>query len=237
MEATSSGSAPSHSVHLNTVSTVDAAANVLRELILDGELEPGTRLREAEFADRLRIARHSFRAATQILISEGMLRREPHRGVQVTVLEAADILDTFRLRTALETEAVRIVIGEGRVPEGARQAVEDLSAVPDGAPWREVVEPDMRFHRAIIDAAASPRLSRAYGQVQAEIQLCMVQLRPHYERPSEVADEHTALLAAIVDADPQRADQLFREHLSDAVQNLSSALAAGDGPNAEEVIL
>ena len=72
----------------------------------------------------------------------------------------------------------------------------------------------MRFHRAIIDAAASPRLSRAYGQVQAEIQLCMVQLRPHYERPSQVADEHTALLAAIVDADPQRADQLFREHLS-----------------------
>ncbi len=237
MEAISSESAPSHSVHLNTVSTVDAAANVLRELILDGELEPGSRLREAEFAERLRIARHSFRAATQILISEGMLRREPHRGVQVTVLEAADILDTFRLRTALETEAVRIVIGEGRVPEGARQAVEDLSAVPDGAPWREVVEPDMRFHRSIIDAAASPRLSRAYGQVQAEIQLCMVQLRPHYEHPSEVADEHTALLAAIVDADPERADQLFRQHLSEAVQNLSSALAAGDGPNAEEVIL
>ena len=57
MEATSSGSAPSHSVHLNTVSTVDAAANVLRELILDGELEAGSRLREAEFADRLRRSR------------------------------------------------------------------------------------------------------------------------------------------------------------------------------------
>jgi len=237
MEATPSGSAPSQAVHLNTVSTVDAAANVIRELILDGELEPGSRLREAEFAERLRIARHSFRAATQILISEGMLRREPHRGVQVTVLEAADILDTFRLRTALETEAVRIVIGEGRVPEGARQAVEDLSDVPDNAPWREVVEPDMRFHRAIIDAAGSPRLSRAYGQVQAEIQLCMVQLRPHYEHPSEVADEHTELLAAIVDGDPELADKLFRAHLTDAVQNLSSALAAGDGPNAEEVIL
>ena len=32
---------PTHNVQLNTVSTVDAAANVLRELILDGELEPG----------------------------------------------------------------------------------------------------------------------------------------------------------------------------------------------------
>lgn len=225
------------SLHLNTVSTVDAAANVLRQLILDGELEPGSRLREAEFAERLGIARHSFRAATQVLISEGMLRREPHRGVQVTILGATDILDTFRLRTALETEAVRIVIAEGRVPDNARQAVDDMSAVPDNAPWRDVVEPDMKFHRAIIDAAQSPRISRAYAGVQAEIQLCMVQLRPHYERPSQVADEHTELLAAIVDGDAERADELFRRHLGDAVQNLSSALAAGEGSDAKEVIL
>ena len=232
-----SGVPAAPNMRLNTVSTVDAAANVLRELILDGELEPGTRLREAEFAERLGIARHSFRAATQVLISEGMLRREPHRGVQVTVLNAADILDTFRLRVALETEAVRLAIAAGRVPEGARQAVEDLSAVPDGAPWRDVVEPDMRFHRAVIDAAESERIGRAYSGVQAEIQLCMVQLRPHYERPSQVADEHTELLAAIEAGDPDRADELFRRHLTEAVQNLSSALAAGEGPDAEEVTL
>jgi DNA-binding GntR family transcriptional regulator len=236
MEANSRPSA-TPSVRLETVSTIDAAANVLRELILDGALEPGAKLREAEFAERLGIARHSFRAATQILISEGMLRREPHRGVQVTVLTAADILDTFRLRAALETEAVRLAIAAGRVPEGARQAVEDLSAVPDGAPWRDVVEPDMRFHRAVIEAAESERITRAYSGVQAEIQLCMVQLRPHYERPSQVADEHTELLASIVDGDPDRADELFRRHLTEAVQNLSSALAAGEGRKAEEVNL
>ena len=228
---------PTHNVQLNTVSTVDAAASVLRELILDGELRPGARLREAQFAERLGIARHSFRAATQILISEGMLRREPHRGVQVTVLTADDIVDTFRLRTALETEAVRLVIAAKRVPEGARQAADDLSAVPDGAPWREVVEPDMRFHRAVIEAAESARISRAYAGVQAEILLCMVQLRPHYERPSQVAAEHTGLLAAIVDADSVQADRLFRRHLTDAVQNLSDALAAGERPDAEEVTL
>jgi DNA-binding GntR family transcriptional regulator len=237
MEAAEHRSNPSRDLHLNTVSTVDAAANVLRELILDGELEPGSRLREAEFAERLGIARHSFRAATQVLISEGMLRREPHRGVQVTVLDAADIVDTFRLRTALETEAVRIVIASGGVPEGARQAVDELSAVPEGAPWRDVVGPDMRFHRAIIDAAGSARLGRAYSGVEAEIQLCMIQLRAHYERPSQVAAEHTELLAAIADGDPALADELFRSHLADAVRNLSSALAAGEGTNPEEVIL
>ncbi len=235
MDATSEQPAPS--VRLNTVSTVDAAANALRELILDGELEPGARLREAEFAERLGIARHSFRAATQILIAEGMLRREPHRGVQVTVLTAADILDTFRLRAALEVEAVRLAIAAGRIPDEARQAVEDLSAVPDGAPWRDVVDPDMRFHRAFIDAAESPRIARAYDGVQSEIELCMVQLRVHYERPSQVAAEHTELLAVIEAGDPDRATERFRHHLTVAVQNLSNALASGEGENAEEVTL
>ena len=42
-------------------------------MILDGHLEPGERLRETDFAERLGIARHSFRAATQILIGEGLL--------------------------------------------------------------------------------------------------------------------------------------------------------------------
>ncbi len=230
-------SEPAASVRLNTVSTVEAAANALRELILDGELEPGARLREAEFAERLGIARHTFRAATQILIAEGMLRREPHRGVQVTVLTAADILDTFRLRAALEVEAVRIAIAAGRIPDEARQAVDDLSAVPDGAPWRDVVEPDMRFHRAFIDAAGSQRIARAYSGVQAEIELCMVQLRAHYERPSQVAAEHTELLAAIDAGKPGHAEDLFRRHLTEAVENLSSALASGEGENAEEVTL
>ena len=95
----------------------------------------------------------------------------------------------------------------------------------------------MRFHRAVIDAAESPRIARAYAGVQAEIQLCMVQLRPHYERPSQVAAEHTELLAAIEAGDPDRADELFRDHLTEAVQNLSSALASGEGRDAEEVTL
>jgi hypothetical protein len=56
---TPESSAATETLRLGTVSTVDAAANVLRELILDGQLEPGARLREAEFAERLGIARHS----------------------------------------------------------------------------------------------------------------------------------------------------------------------------------
>jgi DNA-binding GntR family transcriptional regulator len=221
-------------VRLETVSTVEAAANALRELILDGKLEPGARLRETEFAERLGIARHSFRAATQILVSEGLLHREPNRGVQVPVFAPDDLIDVFRLRTALEVEAVRLVVAGGQVPPAAEEAVRELTALPDNAPWRSVVEPDMNFHRAMIDAAGSDRLARAYATVQSEVLLCLVWLRPHYDRPAQVAAEHQELIAAVRDGDADRAELLFREHLKEAAENLTRAW---QGLTGEEVVV
>lgn len=205
---------------ITPVSTVEAAANALRELILDGNLEPGTRLREHEFAERLGIARHSFRAATQILIGEGLLRREPNRGVEVPILSDADVADIFKLRAALEIEAVRLVTEAGIVPVAAQRAVTELSALTDDAPWRDVVWPDQRFHRAIIEASGSERLERAYIDLQSEIVLCLAQLRPVYDQPAEVAAEHEELLEPIVAGDVAAAERLMRAHLDEAVENL-----------------
>jgi DNA-binding GntR family transcriptional regulator len=211
---------PDISPRVSPVSTVEAAANVLRELILDGKLEPGTRLREHEFAERLGIARHSFRAATQILTAEGLLRREPHRGVEVAELSAEDVVDIFKLRTALELEAVRLVGEAGIVPAAAQRAVTEMSNLAEDAPWRDVVWPDQRFHQAIVEATASPRLIRAYGGLQSEIVLCLAQLRPAYDEPAEVAAEHEELLGPIISGDADLAEELFRLHLREAADTL-----------------
>ncbi len=139
------------------------------------------------------------------------------------VFDPDDLIDVFRLRIALEVEAVRLVLATGEVPAAAEESVRELSGVGDDAPWRAVVEPDMRFHQAIIDAAGSERLARAYSSVQSEILLCLVQLRPYYHRPAEVAAEHEELIAAIRAGDVQRAEELFRVHLAEAADNLTKA--------------
>lgn len=211
---------PDIDVRVSPVSTVEAAANALRELILDGKLAPGDRLREHEYAERLGIARHSFRAATQILIGEGLLKREPHRGVEVPVLSAADVTDVFKLRAALELEAVRLVGDAGVVPAAAQRAVTEMSSLAADVPWRAVVSPDQRFHTAIIDSTDSPRLKRAYRGLQSEITLCLAQLEPVYDAPAQVAAEHEELLAPIISGDTDLAVQLFRAHLTDALKNL-----------------
>jgi DNA-binding GntR family transcriptional regulator len=228
MHAEESGEAGDGSavIRLRTVSVVEAAADALREMVLEGTLDPGSRLRETEYSQRLGVARHTFRAATQILINEGLLHRTPNRGVQLAVLEADDIVDIFRLRSALEVEAVRLVIADGTPVPGAETAVEELNGLADGASWRSVVQADMAFHRAVIEGARSERLARAFAGVQSEILMCMAQLRPHYDRPAEVAAEHRDLLEPIAAGDAELAETRFRAHLDEATENLTKALRA-----------
>jgi DNA-binding GntR family transcriptional regulator len=210
---------------LRTVSTVDAIVDVLRQRILDGTIGPGEPLREVLYADEFGVARHSFRAATQHLIYDGLLRRTRNQGVHVPVLGAGDIADVFRLRAVLELEAARHAIATG-CPRGAVRAVDDLGALGDDAPWREVVDRDMHFHRALIDAMRSARFARAYDAVQSEILLCLVQLRPHYQSPTQVAAEHRVLLSAIRSGDEPAVTRLWQAHLNDAAAHLISALPA-----------
>ena len=112
-------------------------------------------------SQRLGIARHTFRAATQILINEGLLRREPRIAASSSrVLDADDIVDIFRLREALEIEAIRHVMAAGsEIPEGARhrgRATSTRSA--DDASWR-----DGRRHRHGFPPGDHRRDRRASG--------------------------------------------------------------------------
>ena len=187
-------------------------------------LGPGARIIEEQTSAELGVSRHTLRAALQQLVSDGLLRHEPHRGVQVPVLAASGIADVFRLRALLEQEATRDVSARRHVPAAAYEAVAALEGLPEDARWHQLVELDVRFHRAIIDAAGSPRLVRAYSATQDEILFCIVQLRPYYNRPAEVAVEHRDLLEPIAAGDVTEASRRLAIHLEDAQANLLSSL-------------
>ena len=207
-----------------------------REMILDGTLEPGSRLRETDFSQRLGVARHTFRAATQILINEGLLRRSPNRGVQLTVLDADDIVDIFRLRAGARARG-----------DPARRRRRPRSPAPQRAVERFN---GARRRRLVADRSSTPtwtstgrsstpptatRLSRAYAGVQSEILLCMAELRPHYDRPAEVAAEHRELLeAAPPRATPTGSRRCSADTSRKPTENLTKALKAREEATANE---
>ena len=199
---------------LRRVSTVDALAAALRTRILDGELGPGERLRELELAEAYGVARHSLRAALRSLASEGLVTIEPNRGASVARLQAADVGALFELRTALELEAVRLALARngGRLPKAVRDAVRLMAAVcaqPD-PPWSSVVDAHDRVHGALVAAARSPRIERAYAALAGEMRLFVIQLRPSWSL-ERMAEHHERLLADLEREGPEP----LRRHLAE----------------------
>ena len=199
---------------LRPVSTTDALVGALREDILAGELAPGARLPEEAVATRFGVARPTAREALQTLVFEGLLRRERNRTAYVPELTEEDVRDIFLVRTAIELEAIRIVVERGVRPAAAEEALERLEADVAERSWTQVVDDALAFHRGLIDAVESPRLRRAFDALEAEWALCFAQVKQtRGGLPAKRVVEHREIFDAIVARDDERAARLMREHL------------------------
>jgi DNA-binding GntR family transcriptional regulator len=209
---------------LNRISTVDALTEALRVQILNGELAPGTALREVELASTYGVGRYSLRAAMQALVFEGLLRHEPNRGVFVPRLSAGDVEDLFILRIALETEAARRVVEARADLTGMEAALLEMEAVTDQRPWDQIIDVDLRFHRELIDAVGSQRMRRTFASLQSELRLLLAQMKPHYDRPDTLGAEHRIVYDAVTGPRAATAVKRVREHLETGVEDILGTL-------------
>jgi DNA-binding GntR family transcriptional regulator len=209
---------------LHTISAVDALATAIRQLILDGDMAPGERLRELEWSERYGVGRQTFRAAAQQLCFLGLLENRPNRGFSVPELDAESIADVYRIRRVLTVEALRCVMELSDVPVVARQAVKDFEALGDDASWSDVTDACERFYSALINGARSPRLTRAYEGVSSEVLLCIGLATGRYEYPARVAaQEHGELLRLIESGDLAAAETALTELLAASAANVTRA--------------
>lgn len=217
---------------ISVVSIIDAVTDDLRGRVLAGELEPGTPLVEVEIAEEYEVARPTAKAAIENLVRERLLERSAHKTARVVRLTPEDARDIYRTRQIVEAEVLRTLARERRVPEAARTANRDIAALVDASP-REIVEPDMRFHRSLIDALGSERTSRLYGALASEVVFCMSQIQGAALLSTEViAAEHEQLLRLIEKGDADAAAALLATHIGRAREKLVERLGGKPGPEA-----
>src|SRR5262249_47844344 len=85
-----------------------AVAETLRRRIINGDLPPGTRLRQTEVAEQFSVSTTPVREAFTSLAREGFVRQDAHRGVEVFKPTEADIQENYEIRLALEPLAAEI---------------------------------------------------------------------------------------------------------------------------------
>ena len=214
----------------DSATTVARVAASVRAGILSGALAPGTPLREEAAAAEYGVSRHTVRAAFQRLVVERLAVAEAYRGVRVASFDRAQVVALQQLRAALEVEAVRIAgerFGEEWPEEAvapARAALDRLEQLASEAgdadadatvDWLEVERIHADFHRALVEASASPRIIETHAALGSELLLFLLHVRPHYTLDSLIAEHRTLL-----DEVPTRGGDAVREHLEHSTQLL-----------------
>ncbi|MCW2760380.1 MAG: GntR family transcriptional regulator [Marmoricola sp.] len=197
-------------------SLADALVESMRDRILRGEIPTGSPISEAVLAREYDVARPTAKGAIERLVSIGLLARPPHKSARVPELGARDIADVYLARRYLESMAAQSLAARAAVPEAAERAIErlreaDLDAVSD------LVEPDIAFHRELVDAVGSQRISLMHRTIMGEMQLSMAQVQAHHllDRDVILAD-HSNILDKIRSGDPAAAAAAVDQHLNRA---------------------
>jgi DNA-binding GntR family transcriptional regulator len=220
-------------VRVTVPSVVDAIADDLRDSVLTGELPPGAALTEAEVAARYEVARATAKAAIERLVGESVLERSTHKTARVVRLGPADVRDIYLSRAYLEAEVLRRLARAGvPIPEEARSANVEIRRRWDASSF-DIVDPDMRFHSSLIDAARNLRTSRMYRSLTSEVKLCMAQVQGRQLlSPAIIVAEHERILEHIEAGHGDAAAELLDEHLARARELLVGALGGTPGPEA-----
>src|SRR5690606_19153041 len=120
----------------------------IREAIIEGTLEPGERLMEAQLAEDLGVSRTPVREAIRQLELAGLVVMIPRRGAYVADISLKDVADVFEIRGALEALAASLA-ADRATDEEIQQLQSLLVEIERSVEARDVdllVELDTRFH-------------------------------------------------------------------------------------------
>jgi DNA-binding GntR family transcriptional regulator len=196
---------PTLQVDLFAPSLVEATTRRLRDEILSGALEPGSRLIEEQICQRFSISRAPLRESLRLLVQQGLVEHLPRRGARVTIWSEEDIRQLFEIRAVLERHAISTALPLRMEPgvdplAQVRERLEQMRLAENAADELDRDDAHRAFHAAIVALAGNRQLDLAMEPILVKLQRPMainLRLEASLVGPGEGLRRHEALLTAL----------------------------------------
>lgn len=187
----------------------------LREDILSGELAPGTVLSETAMAVSLGVSRGPIREALGRLASEGLVSITPRRGAVVSQLTRAEFIDSYQVREALETLAIRLAVPRLEIAdlELLRALHERMIKHAEADQVNAFFDANASFHEAIVNASSNRKLSEMYRLLLDQTGRYLARSLALRGSLDKSIAEHSAILEAVEAGDAEAAARLMADHI------------------------
>jgi len=186
----------------------EKAYAAIKKAILQGDIQEGAFLSEAEIMARYRIGRTPFREACNRLHHEGLLQAVPRHGYLVPEISFQSVRDLFEVRLVLEA-----AIAEFAAVRATDQEIKELRNLASEAPVkaglenesvRFIIEANIRFHLQLAKTARNRNLLELLTRnLEAGERLMYIELRSSRFRDRELQAVHGLIVDALETRDPQ----------------------------------
>lgn len=193
----------------------------LQQMILSGQRQPGTKLRQQELAEHFGVAQGVVREALLELQAYGLVEIIDNRGVFVSRLDKSKLLEAFEVREMHEGLAARLCCQRATREEihKLREMVEEIYRLDRQKRYEEMGVLDREFHMSLIDLSGNSMLVRLAHNYRILGKFVRAN-----RNAQEVREEHQAILKAIENGQADQAEKLIREHVAAARRAVEDSL-------------
>ncbi len=193
------------------ISESTRVADLLRDEILDGVREPGSKLVERDLATELGVSRVPVREALKILDAEGLVVLRPNTWAVVREFTPEDLADLDEVRSVLDVLTFRLA-AQRRDAAGLEKLRAALDAELAGARTEDQIVAHRSaadFHEVVTELAGNRLLSELTQTMRSRLRWLLGQ----HDDLMSVTEEHRALYEAIEAGDVRRTERLARAHV------------------------
>ncbi|MCW2876020.1 MAG: hypothetical protein JWQ95_120 [Sphaerisporangium sp.] len=202
---------------------------VLKEAITSGTFAPGEWLRQESLAEAIGVSRIPVRTALLQLESDGLVTFHPHRGARVCTLSPAQINEIYRLRTLLESYALRLSMT--RMNPDRAEALRKLAArLDEEHEGKEFLDVRVRFYRELYDSENNPLLVQMIEELRGHVGRYLLGFRFSGSHKRQ----HSDLVEHVAGGDLSSAEAWLYSHLEGVRQGIESILLDEGGDAAPD---
>ena len=206
--------------------TANHIRDQLKDEIMSGRIEEGTRLKQNAIAEQFHTSRVPVREALKQLEAEGLVKFHPRRGAEVSRIEFSEFLEMFDIRVALECYTLGLAIPNMTHSDvGKASAIlEEYDDDPESFDDEKWDDLNWRFHSTLYLPAHKPRL---YALIKDNY---FHAARFHRLKLAEATgrdvpvQEHKDILEACGRGDVDDGVRLLKDHILDSQKSLATII-------------
>jgi DNA-binding GntR family transcriptional regulator len=205
------------------------AYDAILKSILSNAMIPGEIYSEMSLAQDLGISRTPVREALLELSVQGLVEFLPRKGIVVYRINAKDVDEIFEIRRAIDATAAEKLASADPPPDTRllRKALKKQNEAVESKSYWKYLRADRDFHVTLAQLTGNGRLVAIAENIRNLVHLMGIQALERQGRMLAVLDEHTRIIEAIEQRQPQQAREAVIDHLIKSEQAVLEALHVG----------